>query len=314
MVNYVIRRLVAFVPTLLAVVVLVFLLIDLVPGDPVVLILGWEAPGESIEELRRELGLDQPWYVRMFSWLRGITRGDFGESLFLDQSMGRLIAKRFPVTLSIATVALIIAVGVGVTGGIIAAVYQGTLADWAAMVVALFVLSVPSFWLALNLIYLFAVELRWLPVGGYVPLSEGVVPFLRHLFLPSVSLGLAYAAIIARITRTAMLEVLRMDYIRTARAKGLRELAVIGKHAFRNSLIPVVTVVGIAVGGLLGGSAVTETVYNLPGMGRLIVEAVRRRDYPVVQGGILVLTVGYLVINLVVDVIYALVNPRIRYE
>jgi len=207
----------------------------------------------------------------------------------------------------------VVVVGAG-PAGITAAVNQGRLADWVAMVLALVVLSIPSFWLALNLILVFGVKLRWFPVGGFVPLSEDPVEWLKHLFLPGISLGLAYAAAIARITRTSMLEVLRMDYVRTAHAKGLRGWVVIVRHAFKNALIPVLTVVGLSFGGLLGGSAVTETVYTLPGVGRLIVEAVQRRDYPVIQVGILALTATYLLINLLVDVLYVFIDPRIRYD
>jgi peptide/nickel transport system permease protein len=312
--RYVARRILAFVPIFFAVAILTFLMIDLVPGDPVVLMLGLETDGESIAAMRTELGLDKPLYHRMAIWFGKALTGDLGRSYFLDQPMTQALRERYPVTLSLAIFAAVIAVGAGVPAGIIAAVNQGRLSDWVAMLLALVVLSIPSFWLALNLILLFGVKLRWFPVGGYVPLGEDPVEWLRHLFLPGVSLGLAYAAMIARITRTSMLEVLRMDYVRTAHAKGLRGWVVIVRHAFKNALIPVLTVVGLSFGGLLGGSAVTETVYTLPGVGRLIVEAVQRRDYPVIQVGILALTATYLLINLLVDVLYVFIDPRIRYD
>jgi peptide/nickel transport system permease protein len=312
--RYIIRRLVIFVPTLFAVAILVFLMIDLVPGDPVVLILGVETDGAAISAMRKELGLDRPLYERMALWFGKAFTGDLGDSLFLHQPMTEALADRYPVTISLAIFAAVVAMGAGIPAGIIAATHQGRVADWLAMVLALIVLSIPSFWLALNLIFFLGVKLRWFPIGGYVSPAKDFGDYLKHLVLPGVSLGLAYAASIARITRTSMLEVLRMDYVRTAQAKGLRNMVVIGRHAFRNALIPVLTVVGLSFGGLLGGSAVTETVYTLPGVGRLVVEAVQRRDYPVIQGGILALTVTYLVINLLVDLLYAWTDPRIRYE
>jgi peptide/nickel transport system permease protein len=312
--RYIARRILIFIPTLLIVGAVVFLMVDLVPGDPVVLLLGVEAEGDAVAAMREKLGFNRPLHERMANWFANALQGDLGDSLFLRESIMESLSDRYPVTLRMAILALLVAIGVGIPAGIVAAVYQGGLADWGAMVLALIVLSLPSFWLGLNMIYLFGVELRWLPVGGYVPLSDGVGEYLRHLLMPSVSLGLAYAAMIARMTRTSMLEVLRMDYVRTAEAKGLHRWIVILRHAFRNALIPVITVVGLAFGGLLGGSAVTETVYNLPGVGRLIVEAVQRRDYPVIQGGILALTVTYLAVNLLADLFYAWVDPQIRYE
>ena len=312
--RYIARRLFAFVPIFFAVAILVFLMIDLVPGDPVVLMLGLETDGEAITAMRSELGLDRPLYERMARWFGRAFVGDLGSSYFLDQPMTQALASRYPVTISLALFAAVVAVGAGIPAGIIAAINQGRVADWIAMVLALIVLSIPSFWLALNLILLLGVRLRWFPVGGYTPLREDPVEWLRHLVLPGVSLGLAYAASIARITRTSMLEVLRMDYVRTAEAKGLRRWTVILRHAFKNALIPVITVVGLSFGGLLGGSAVTETVYTLPGVGRLVVEAVQRRDYPVIQVGILALTATYLIVNLLVDVLYVWTDPRIRYD
>jgi peptide/nickel transport system permease protein len=312
--RYLVRRLLQFIPTLLIVAFLVFLIVELVPGDPCALMLGMEASGTSLDECRRDIGLELPLPVRLVDWFADALRGDLGVSLFLRQPVTEALLERFPVTISMAALAMVVALGVGVPAGIIAAINQGRTTDWAAMVFALIVLSVPSFWLALNLIFLFGVTLRWLPVGGYVPFKEDPVEFFKHLLMPCVSLGLAYSAMIARMTRTSMLEVLRMDYVRTAQAKGLRRGVVILRHAFRNALIPIATVVGMSAGGLLGGSAVTETVYTLPGVGRLVVEAVSRRDYLVVQGGILVITVTYLIMNLLVDVLYVWIDPRIRYD
>ena len=312
--RYVVRRLLAFIPTLLVVSVLVFLMIDLVPGDPVALMLGLEASGEAINARRLELGLHRPLIERMVSWFAKAAQGNLGDSYFLHQSVTQALAERIPITFSLASLALTVAIMAGMSAGIFASVKQGTMADWGVMLLALFGLSVPSFWLAVNLIFLFAVRWQWFPVGGYVPFTEAPGAFLKHIFLPGVSLGLVHAAVIARMTRARMLEVLRMDYIRTARAKGLNEWVVVYGHAIKNALIPIVTVIGISAGVLLGGAVVTETVFNLPGVGRLVVEGVKRRDYPIIQGGILFLTCTYMVSNLVVDLLYAWINPRIRYE
>lgn len=312
--RYIVRRLLAFIPTLLVVSVLVFLMIDLVPGDPVALMLGLEASGEAINARRLELGLHRPLLERLVSWFANAAQGNLGDSYFLHQSVTQALAERIPITFSLASLALAVAIMVGMSAGVIASVTQGTITDWGVMLLALFGLSVPSFWLALNLIFLFAVRWQWFPVGGYVPFTEDLGSFLKHIFLPGLSLGLIYAAVIARMGRASMLEVLRMDYIRTARAKGLNEWGVLYGHAIKNALIPIVTVIGISAGALLGGTVVTETVFNLPGVGRLVVEGVKRRDYPVIQGGILFITCTYMVTNLLVDLLYAWINPRIRYE
>jgi peptide/nickel transport system permease protein len=312
--NYLVRRVMLLIPTVLAVAVVVFFMIDLVPGDPVIVMLGKDASEDTVAAVRHELGLDRPVGERMLNWFANLAKGDLGDSVFLHQPVTTALAERYPVTLSMAVLSLIVALVVGISAGIIAALYQGRLADWAAMLIAVVVMSLPIFWLALNLIYFFGVRLRWLPVGGFVSFSESPKEFVLHLFLPCVSLGLFHAAIIARTTRTCMLEVLSMDYVRTARAKGLRQRIVIVRHALRNALIPIVTVVGMSVGWMLEGSVVTETVYNLPGVGRLVVDAVRRRDYFVVQGSILAVTVVYMAINLLVDVLYTYVDPRIRYD
>jgi peptide/nickel transport system permease protein len=312
--RYVVRRLLAFIPTMLVVSVLVFLMVDLVPGDPVALMLGLEASGEAINARRLELGLHRPLIERMVSWFANAGRGNLGDSYFLHESVTRALAERIPITFSLASLALAVAIMAGMSAGIVASVKQGTTADWGVMLLALFGLSVPSFWLALNLIFLFAVRWQWFPVGGYVAFTDDPGSFLKHIFLPGFSLGLVHAAVIARMTRARMLEVLRMDYIRTARAKGLSEWVVVYGHAIKNALIPIVTVIGISAGVLLGGAVVTETVFNLPGVGRLVVEGVKRRDYPIIQGGILFLTCTYMFSNLVVDLLYAWINPRIRYE
>lgn len=312
--GYVLRRVLQFIPTLLTVAFLVFFMIYLIPGDPAVLMLGMEASGPSVVEMRKNLGLDRPLSERLISWFADLSRGDLGDSIFMRQPVTALLAERFTVTLGMAGLSLLVAVVVGLSAGIIAALHQGRFADWAAMFIAVIVLSIPVFWLGLNTIFFFAVRLRWFPVGGFVSFSESPREWLRHLFLPCLTLGLFHSAIIARMTRASMLEVLRMDYVRTARAKGLHERAVVAGHALRNALIPIVTVIGMSVGWMLEGAVVTETVYNLPGVGRLLVDAVRRRDYFVVQGSTLVVTIVFMVVNLLVDLIYVRIDPRIRYE
>jgi peptide/nickel transport system permease protein len=314
MIEYIARRILAFIPTLLVVSLLVFFMIDLIPGDPVSQLLGVEASGEAINNKRIELGLDRPLGQRMVDWYSSALGGDLGDSYFLMQSVTDAILERLPISLSLGGFGLVIALVVGMSAGIAAAIQRASAVDWIVMALATVGLSVPSFWLGLNMIFFFAVKLRWLPVGGYVSFTEDPVSFLRHLIMPGLSLGILFAAMIARMTRASMLEVLQSEYVRTARAKGLHERAVVIRHALRNALIPIITVTGIAVGGLIAGGVVIETVYNIPGLGRLIVEAVKRRDYPVIQGGILVLTLGYLVINLLVDILYVWANPQIRYD
>jgi peptide/nickel transport system permease protein len=267
-------------------------------------------------EMRHQLGLDRPFLVRLVDWYAHALRGDLGRSISRrgNETVAELIAERWPITLSMTAIGLAVALVTGVGAGVLAALRQGRVTDWVLMVMVLFVISTPYFWLALILIILFGVKLRWLPIGGYVPLGENPVEFVRHMILPCTALGLVYAGMIARMTRTCLLEVLNQDYVRTARAKGLRERAVIIRHALRTALIPLSTVVGMSVGGMLGGSVITETVFNIRGLGRLIVEGVTMRDFPVVQGGLLVVTLGYLITTLVVDLSYAWLDPRIRYE
>lgn len=313
MLAYIARRLLAFIPTLLIVAVVVSMMIYLVPGNPAAMMLGVEATPEAVRNLENALGLNKPLIVRLSTWMGHALRGDFGRSYLLDESVSHAIVSRLPVTLSLSAAALLVAILVGVGAGAVSAVRQGTWLDWTVMLAALLGLSIPNFWLGLNFIFLFAVSLRWLPSGGYVALPSDPLDFLRHLALPALTLGLSHAALLARMTRASMLEVLRLDHVRTAHAKGLVRRVVIVKHAFRNALIPIVTVIGISVGVMLGGAVVVETVFSLPGVGRLIINAVQRRDYPIVQGGILFVTVSYLAVNLLVDILYVWINPRIRY-
>ena len=311
--RYALMRIASAIPVILLVTLISFGLMLLIPGDPALVIAGPSATAAEIESVRAQLGLDRPVLQRMLAWYAGLLQGDLGRSLLLGRSVGQAIWERVPVSLSLALLALAITIVLGVLAGVIAAVRQNTWVDQAAMTFAMLGVSLPNFWLALLFIFFFAVHLGWFPTGGYVPLSEDPVGWLRSLILPAVSLALMQIGLLARITRSSMLEVLRQDYIRTARAKGLPFHAVVGRHALRNVLIPLVTVIGITVSLMISGTVVIETVYSLPGIGRLIVSAILQRDYPVIQGGLLLTAVLLVVINLVVDLLYAWLDPRIRY-
>ena len=315
--HYVIRRLLQFIPTLFFVSFLVFAMVDLAPGDAVDHLVGMQegATQAQVEEMRRELGLDRPFLVRLLNWYAQILRGDLGESLvYRDTPVANLIAERWPVTFGMTVIAMIVAVVLGIIAGVFAALHHGRPTDLVLTALALFFVSMPHFWLGLFMIVLFGVKLRWLPIGGYVPLAESPIEFFRHMILPCTVLGLVYAGMIARMTRTCVLEVLNLDYVQTARAKGLRQRTVIMRHALRNALIPLSTVIGLSVGAMLGGAVITETVFNIRGLGRLIVDGILYRDYPVVQGGLLVVTVGYLITTLVVDLAYSRLDPQIHYK
>ncbi len=313
MITYLLRRLVALLPVMLVVVTIVFFLIHLIPGDPVAVILGPEANAEQIEDARRVLGLDRPLPEQLLRFYARLLRGDLGHSYFLDRPVTTALWERAEPTLVLMASALLVAVLIGVPSGILAGAYQGSGWDRLLMTAALLGVCVPGFWLSLNFIYLFSVRLGWLPVAGYASVFSDPVAAFRHMVLPAVSLGFSQSALIARIARSCMIEILRQDYIRTARAKGLAERSVIYLHAFRNALVPVVTVIGITMAILIGGAVVTEIVFNIPGLGRLIISAILRRDYPVVQGVVLLTAAAYMLINLVVDMVYAFIDPRIRY-
>jgi peptide/nickel transport system permease protein len=311
--TYLLRRLLALVPVMLVVVTIVFFLIHLIPGDPVAVILGPEANAEQIEDARRALGLDRPLPEQLVRFYARLLRGDLGRSYYLERPVTTALLERAEPTLVLMASALVVAVLIGVPSGIVAGAYPGSGWDRVLMTAALLGVCVPGFWLSLNFIYLFAVRLGWLPVAGYASVFSDPVAAFRHMLLPAVSLGFSQSALIARIARSCMIEVLRQDYIRTARAKGLGERSVVYLHAFRNALVPVVTVIGITMAILIGGAVVTEIVFNIPGLGRLIISAILRRDYPVVQGVVLVTAAAYMLINLVVDMVYAFIDPRIRY-
>jgi peptide/nickel transport system permease protein len=311
--SYIVRRLLAVVPVMVVVVTVVFLLIHLIPGDPVAVILGPDATPAQMAATRTQLGLDRPLHEQLLKFYTRVLSGDLGRSYFLDRPVTQALWERAEPTALLTLSALLVAVVVGVPSGLVAGAYPGSAWDRVLMLGALLGVCIPGFWLSLNFIYLFAVKLGWLPAGGYASVFVDPWAALRFMVLPAVSLGFNQSALIARIARSCMLEVLQQDYIRTARAKGLPQRAVVVVHGFRNALVPVVTVIGITTAILIGGAVVTEIVFNIPGLGRLIISAILRRDYPVVQGVVLVTAAAYVLVNLVVDVLYVFIDPRIRY-
>ena len=313
MAAFLIRRLLSLVPVLLVVAVVVFMLLRWVPGDPAAVIAGESATADQVAALRQRMGLDQPVTTQFAIWLGQVLQGDFGESYFFRKPVLELITQRMEPTLALGAFALLLAVVVAVPMGVIAAFAQGSWLDRAVMAASVLGFSTPVFVVGYALMYLFAVELAWLPVQGYARLSEGLWPFLERLLLPGVTLALVYVALVARITRTSVLEVLGEDHVRTARAKGLTEREVLVHHALRNAAVPVLTVIGIGLAVLIGGAVVTESVFAIPGLGRLTVEAVLSRDFPVIQALILLFSVGYVLVNLLIDIGYAFLDPRIRY-
>ena len=312
MLKYLLRRMAATIPVLLLVSLMSFAVIWLVPGDPAAAFLDSSASPEQVARLRHELGVDQPLPVQMVEWYGRILSGNLGESILLRRSVGAALLERLPVTLSLAGLALILAVVFGIAAGILAAIRRGTLADQSIMTLALLGLSVPDFWLGLVLIVVFAVGLGWLPSGGFVPITQSVTGWLATMAMPALTLALVQMGFIARMTRSAMLDVLHQDFMRTADAKGLSYRFVIMRHGLPNAMMPILTVIGIIAGSLLGGAVGVEQVFSLPGVGRLIIGAIMSRDFPVIQGGLLFLGLIYLVINLAVDLLYAAVDPRIR--
>ena len=310
--KFLLRRLAQIVPTLFFVSVLIFGLQQLLPGDPAIAMAGEERDPEVIRFLRSKFHLDEPLPVRYGYWAAGVLRGDLGESVRIQKPVAGLIAEKLPVTLQLAAMAIAIALLIGVTAGIVAAVKKDTWVDYAANLLALWGLSTPNFWLGILLILAFAVHLGWLPASGYVSPFEDLKGNLEAMIMPAFVLGNAFAAVLMRHTRSAMLQVLTSDYVRTARAKGLEERVVVLKHALRNALIPVITLGALGLGELLGGAVLTEQVFSIPGFGKLIVDAVFNRDYLVVQGVVLVTATAYLALNLLADVAYFFVNPRMR--
>jgi len=310
---YIVRRLLATIPVAGVVAVFVFSLLHLAPGDPAAVIAGSYAMPKDVEKIREKLGLDQPIYVQFGKWIWQVAHGDLGDSIFSEIPVTRLIAQRVEPTLSLAAASIIIAIVLAVPMGVLAACKAGTWVDYLVMIFAVFGFSIPVFVIGYILIYGFSVHAHFFPVQGFVSIREGFKPFLRSITLPSVALGVIYAALIARITRASLLEVLAEDYIRTAHAKGLSSGVVIIRHALKNASVPIVTIIGVGIALLIGGVVVTESVFNIPGLGRLVVDSVLARDYPVIQGIIMMFSGVYLVINLLVDISYTFLDPRIQY-
>lgn len=306
MLRYVMKRIFMLLPVLLGVSLVSFSLLHLVPGDPAEILAGEEANPEFIKALRQEYGLDQPLYLQYFHFLSHIVRGDFGISIRNREPVINLLKERFFFTVQLSFISILIAGLIGLLAGIISSTKQYSLFDHISMIGALFGISMPIFWFGLLLMLVFSVYLRWFPAGG-----TGTI---MHLILPAIALGASGSAVIARMTRASMLEVIRQDYIRTARANGLREFIVIHKHALKNAMIPVVTVFGLEFGYMLGGAVLTETVFSLPGIGRLMVEGIFQRDYPIVQGAMLLVATTFVLVNLLTDIAYAFFDPKIRYE
>lgn len=313
MLTFIIRRLLSVVPIMAFVAFFVFSLLYLAPGDPAALIAGDQATPEEIARVRMALGLDQPFILRFGQWLWQILHGDLGTSIFSQLPVATLIGQRLEPTVSLMVLTVLLSVAIAVPLGVVAAAFQGRWIDRLVIAFAVFGFSVPVFVIGYLLAWVFAIKLDLLPVQGFTPLSEGVVPFIKSLVLPSVALSGVYVALIARITRTSMIDVLSQDYVRTARAKGLGELRVLFLHALKNAAVPIVTVIGIGIALLIGGAVVTETVFSIPGIGRLVVDAILRRDYPVIQGVILLFSLTYVLINLAIDLLYTVLDPRVRY-
>jgi peptide/nickel transport system permease protein len=310
---YLVKRLLATIPVMGVVALFVFSLLYISPGDPAAVIAGDIATDEDIARIRAKLGLDQPYLVRFGTWLWALAHGDLGVSIFTNLPVSQLIGQRLEPTAALTLCTLIVTVLIAVPIGVIAAWRVGTWVDRAVMGFSVLGFSVPVFVFAYLLMLVFSIELEWLPVQGYVSITEGFWPFLRHLILPSVALGTVYMALIARITRASMLEVLSQDYIRTAQAKGLASRDVLMRHALKNAAVPIVTVIGIGIALLISGVVVTETVFAIPGIGRLTVDAILRRDYPIIQAVTLLFSAVYVLINLAVDLSYTVLDPRIRY-
>jgi peptide/nickel transport system permease protein len=308
-----VRRLLATIPVMMVVAVVVFSLIHLAPGDPAAIIAGDNVTAKQIAEIRARLGLDEPLWKQFTLWITNLSQGDLGTSIFSGRPVTELIVQRAEPTIALTTTTLIVAISIAITAGVLAAWKVGTWVDRGVMIFAVMGFSVPVFVVGYGLVYVFSMQLKWLPVQGYAPIADGLVPFIRHLILPSIALGLAYVALIARITRTSMLEVLAEDYIRTADAKGVATRPKLIRHALKNAAVPIATVIGIGVALLIGGVVITESVFNIPGIGRLTVDAILKRDYPIIQGIILVFSGVYVLINLAVDMLYTVLDPRIRY-
>jgi peptide/nickel transport system permease protein len=312
--RYILRRLIAMVPVMFLVTVIVFSLLHLSPGDPAISMLGEEASPESVAALRNRLGLDEPLPVQYVKWIGSVLQGDLGRSIRSNQPVSEAIRERLPVTIELALLSVLVSLIIAIPVGLISAMRRNSLLDSTATTVALLGVSLPNFFLAILLIYLLSLHLRWLPPIGYVSILDDPVGNLKRMLMPALTLGTALSAIVMRMMRSSLLEVLDQDYIRTARAKGLSESRMVRVHALRNALIPVVTVVGLQIGGLLGGAIIVESIFVLPGIGRLLVDSIFQRDFPLVQGVVLFASLAFLFANLAVDLLYAFLDPRIRYS
>ena len=315
MAAYIFRRLLATIPVLVVVAIFVFLLLHLTPGDPASVIAGDYASPEDIEKIRTKLGLNQPLHIQFFGWTERLLQGDLGTSIFSQLPVSHLIAQRIEPTIALALTTIIFAVTIAVPLGVLAAWKSGTWIDRSVMIFAVLGFSVPIFVIAYSMIWGFSIKLHWFPVQGYKSIfKDGFIPFIKHITLPTIALGFFYIALIARITRATVIEILSEDYIRTAYAKGLIPKIVLFRHALKNASVPIVTIIGIAVGLLLGGVVVTESVFNIPGLGRLTVDSILRRDYPIIQGMMLFFSGIYVIINLLVDISYSFLDPKIKYQ
>lgn len=311
---YLIKRMFSLIPVLFVVSIVIFMMIHLTPGDPASVILGEEATEEQIAALRKELGLDLPIYQQYLRWLVGVLQGDLGDSYILNEPVTHAIYSHLQPTLSLSILAQAIALIIAIPLGILAARRRGSLTDQSIMSASLLGMSIPSFLLGLFLALLVGVQLGWLPVAGYRPLSDGLWNHLKYLILPALSLGVIQSVLITRITRSSMLEVLNANYIKTARSKGVKERHVVYRHALRNAFLPILTVIGQVFAGLVAGAVVTETIFNIPGIGQLIINSVERRDYPIIQGVVLFVTLIYVAINLLIDLLYGMIDPRVRLD
>jgi peptide/nickel transport system permease protein len=313
MLGYVIRRVLMVVPVMGVVALIVFSLLYLTPGDPAQVLAGDQATPEQIEKIRETLGLDQAPHARFLSWLWLLMNGDLGLSIFSGEPVTHMISQRLQPTFSLLVLSVLISVSVGIPFGVAAAARRGGMIDKALTYFTTLGFSIPSFIAGYGLAFIFATNLKWLPVQGFSPLAEGLLPWLRSLMLPAVTLSLVYAAIIGRVTRASMLEVLSEDYIRTARAKGVSPRRILFRHALQNAAVPIVTIIGIGIATLIGSAVITENVFAIPGIGRLTVDAILHRDYPIIQGVVLMLSAAYVLVNVAVDLFYTLLDPRIRY-
>jgi peptide/nickel transport system permease protein len=312
--RFTVRRLLIALPVLGLVSLMSFAVIWLVPGDPASAFVDASATPEQIAQIRHRLGLDAPFYLQIIAWYGRILHGDLGQSILLNRSVTAAIIERLPVTLSLTGLSLVLAAAMGVLAGLLAAMRHRSWADQSIMVLALLGLSIPEFWLGLMLVFTFAVRLHWFRAGGFVPITESIVGWWQGLALPAFTLAAVQMGFIARMTRSAMLEVLTQDFIRTADSKGLPWSVIVARHGLPNALVPILTVLGIVTGSLLGGAVVVEQVFSLPGVGRLVIGAVLSRDFPVIQGALLLVAVIYLLVNLAVDLLYAAADPRVRLE